>query len=52
MTFTLPANVLAWRERIRRFVDDELIPWDVHAELNAGENTGRRHGAATEWPST
>jgi hypothetical protein len=37
MTFTLPKDVLAWRDRIREFVDDELIPWEVHAELNAGE---------------
>ena len=37
MTFTLPADALDWRDRIRKFADDELIPWEVHAELNAGE---------------
>jgi len=37
MTFTLPADALDWRDRIRKFADDELIPWEVHAELNAGK---------------
>jgi alkylation response protein AidB-like acyl-CoA dehydrogenase len=27
----------ALRETARRFVDEELIPWEVHAELNQGE---------------
>ena len=34
------------KERIRRFVDSELIPWEVHAEMNAGEipeEARRRH---------
>lgn len=27
-------------ERARAFVDDELIPWEVHAEMNQGEIPG------------
>ena len=26
-----------WQKKIRKFVDTELIPWEVHAELNSGE---------------
>jgi alkylation response protein AidB-like acyl-CoA dehydrogenase len=37
MTFTLPKDVLTWRDRVREFVEDEFIAWEVHAELNAGE---------------
>jgi acyl-CoA dehydrogenase len=37
MSFSLPPSAVEWRERVRRFVDDELIPWEVEAELNGGE---------------
>ena len=33
-------------DRARRFVDDELIPWEVHAEEHEGllpEDTRERH---------
>ena len=23
-----------WKKKIRKFVDTDLIPWEVHAELN------------------
>jgi alkylation response protein AidB-like acyl-CoA dehydrogenase len=40
------------QERARRLVDDELIPWEVHAELHDGEippEVGERHkGLARE----
>ena len=26
-----------WKKKIRKFVDTDLIPWEVHAELNNGE---------------
>ena len=26
-----------WQKKIRKFVNDELIPWEVHAEMNNGE---------------
>ena len=26
-----------WQKKIKKFVDRELIPWEVHAELNEGE---------------
>lgn len=34
------------QDRARRFVDDELIPWEVHAEMNGGmlpDEVRRRH---------
>ncbi|MEJ8570157.1 acyl-CoA dehydrogenase family protein [Microbaculum marinum] len=37
MSFELPESALAWQQRIRRFVDDELIPWELEAEMNGGE---------------
>ena len=30
-------SALEWRTKIRKFVNDELIPWEVHAEMNNGE---------------
>ncbi len=29
-------SALDWQFKIRNFVDNELIPWEVHAEKNAG----------------
>jgi alkylation response protein AidB-like acyl-CoA dehydrogenase len=37
MSFTLPDSARGWQDRIRRFVDAELIPWEVEAEMNGGE---------------
>ena len=37
MSFALPPSALEWRDKIRAFVDEELIPWEVEAELNGGE---------------
>lgn len=36
MLFELTPEALAWQERIKRFVDDELIPHEVEAEMNNG----------------
>ncbi|HET6224209.1 MAG TPA: acyl-CoA dehydrogenase [Dongiaceae bacterium] len=36
MSYPLPAPARAWQEKVRRFVDQELIPWEVEAELNGG----------------
>jgi acyl-CoA dehydrogenase len=36
MSFTLPPSAIEWREKIRRFVDDELIPHEAAAEENGG----------------
>ena len=30
-------KALEWQKKIRKFVNDELIPWEVHAEKNYGE---------------
>ena len=30
-------KALQWQKKIRKFVNDELIPWEVHAEKNNGE---------------
>jgi alkylation response protein AidB-like acyl-CoA dehydrogenase len=37
MSFELPTDALDWQARVRAFVDKELIPWEVEAELNGGE---------------
>lgn len=36
MTFALPADARAWRDKVRTFVDTELLPWEVEAEMNEG----------------
>lgn len=46
MPFALPPGACAWRSRIRSFVDAELIPHEVEAELNGGDlppETVERH---------
>ncbi|MEX0922828.1 MAG: acyl-CoA dehydrogenase family protein [Rhodovibrionaceae bacterium] len=37
MSFPLPESARAWQSKIRRFVDEALIPHEVEAELNGGE---------------
>jgi alkylation response protein AidB-like acyl-CoA dehydrogenase len=37
MTHPLPASARAWQEKLRRFVDSELIPHEVEAEMNNGD---------------
>ncbi|MDQ0475345.1 acyl-CoA dehydrogenase family protein [Labrys wisconsinensis] len=37
MSFGLPPSALAWRAKVRRFVDEELIPHEVEAEMSGGE---------------
>ena len=36
MPHPLPASARAWQEKVRRFVDEELIPFEVEAEMNNG----------------
>ena len=36
MNFALPPEARDWGRRVRAFVDEELIPWEVEAELNGG----------------
>ena len=37
MSYPLPARAREIQERVRRFVTDALIPWEVHAEMHDGE---------------
>jgi alkylation response protein AidB-like acyl-CoA dehydrogenase len=46
MPHPLPASARAWQEKVRRFVDEELIPFEVEAEMNGGllpEGVRERH---------
>ncbi|HLB79539.1 MAG TPA: acyl-CoA dehydrogenase family protein [Dongiaceae bacterium] len=36
MPHPLPAAAREWQQKLRRFVDDELIPWEIEAEMNGG----------------
>ncbi|MGE3876774.1 MAG: acyl-CoA dehydrogenase family protein [Parvibaculaceae bacterium] len=44
MTFSLPPEAVAWRAKARAFVDGELEPYEVEAEMNGGRipETARR----------
>ena len=37
MSFPLPDSARAWQDKIRKFVDEALIPHEVEAELNGGD---------------
>ena len=37
MSYPLPPRAHALQEKVRAFVAKELIPWEVHAEMNNGE---------------
>ena len=37
MSYPLPPSARAWQEKTRRFVTDELIPYEVQAEMNGGD---------------
>ena len=46
MTYPLSKGAWAWQEKARKFVDEELIPWEVEAEMNGGplpEQVRARH---------
>jgi alkylation response protein AidB-like acyl-CoA dehydrogenase len=46
MDIELNASARDWQSRIREFADEELIPWEEHAEMNAGElppEVAKRH---------
>jgi acyl-CoA dehydrogenase len=37
MQIVLDETATGWRDRARRFAEEELIPWEVEAELNEGQ---------------
>jgi alkylation response protein AidB-like acyl-CoA dehydrogenase len=37
MDIELNQSARDWQQRIRAFAEEELIPWEEHAEMNAGE---------------
>jgi acyl-CoA dehydrogenase len=37
MQIELPEATLTWQQQVRQYVEQELIPWEVTAELNDGE---------------
>lgn len=37
MAFELPAEAKAWRDKVRAFVEEELIPLEAEAEMNGGK---------------
>ena len=37
MSYPLPPRAREIQERVRTFVTEELIPWEVHAEMHDGE---------------
>jgi len=36
MDITLSESSLNWQQKVRQFVEQELIPWEIEAELNSG----------------
>ncbi|MEX2648186.1 MAG: acyl-CoA dehydrogenase [Alphaproteobacteria bacterium] len=49
--YPLPRRLRAVQAKVRDFVDEELIPWEVHAEMNEGEippEVGERHRSLTK----
>ncbi|MGH6948298.1 MAG: acyl-CoA dehydrogenase family protein [Kiloniellales bacterium] len=46
MAFALPPSARAWQEKLRRFVEAELMPWEIEAEMHDGwipEEAAARH---------
>ena len=37
MQINLDDQARSWQEKARKFADDELIPYEVEAEMNAGK---------------
>ena len=37
MSYPLPPEARALQAAVRKYVDEELVPWEVHAEMNHGE---------------
>jgi acyl-CoA dehydrogenase len=37
MDIQLPPPSVIWREQVKRYVDEALLPWEVTAEMNEGE---------------
>ena len=50
MDIQLSDSARNWQKKVRSFADDELIPWEEHAEMHAGELppkiAQRHHGIA------
>ena len=45
MPYPLPASAREWQQKMRVFVDERLIPWEVHAEMNDGFVPQEEHEA-------
>ncbi len=45
MTFQLSVDAVAWRDRARRFADEKLRPFEIHAEMNEGKIPPRDRAA-------
>ena len=46
MSYELPTEALQWRRKVRAFVDSELQPLELQAEMNEGRvppETRKRH---------
>ncbi len=46
MSYPLSPKALEWQRKVRKWVDEELIPWEIEAEMNDGEiptEARRRH---------
>jgi alkylation response protein AidB-like acyl-CoA dehydrogenase len=51
MSYPLPPRAREIQERVRKFVTQELIPWEVHAEMHDGEvppDVLKRHQAGAQ----
>ena len=51
MSYPLPPCAREIQDRVRKFVTQELIPWEVHAEMHGGElppDVLQRHQAAAQ----
>ena len=52
MEITLDKNARAWQAKARQFTEEQLIPWEIEAEFNAGEiptaESKKHHQTAVE----
>ena len=37
MSYDLPKSALEWKNKIHSFVQNELVQWEIEAEMNRGE---------------
>ena len=52
MKMDLDQKVVQWRETTRRFVDEELIPAEIEAEMNQGKLSAELAQRHKKWPSS